>query len=174
MRAPRKRSWRVPDRTGEVLEWLVALVEVRMRGAPYIPRRRLWPGLDSLGGPTMRPFLVWLLFAWLLVVGCFPFKVDVGRYTAGTVISKQTQKPIADAEVMYKGHPNTTVLTGTNGGFALDQATVTKWLIPLPIDRFGWQWHPLKVQADGYRALTFEQTNRGPSRPVIIELVPSR
>jgi hypothetical protein len=122
----------------------------------------------------MKTSFVMVLPACLLAAGCAPFKVDIGRYTAGTVVSRETQKPVAGAQVMYKGHQSTAVVTDTEGRFALDQATVTKWLVLLPIDRFGWSWHPLKVQSDGYRSLTFEQTNTPPTRPVIIELIPSR
>jgi len=122
----------------------------------------------------MKPSFVMVLAACLLVAGCVPFKVDIGRYTVGTVVSKKTQKPIAGAEVMYKGHQSTAVVTDAQGRFALDQATVTKWLVPFPVDHFGWRSHPLKVQADGYRALKFEQAKPEPARPVIIELIPSR
>jgi hypothetical protein len=110
----------------------------------------------------------------ILFVGCVPFKVQIGRHTDGTVVSQGTRKPIAGAEVMYKGHSITKVLTGEDGRFVLEQATVTKWLVPIPADYFGWRWHPLRVRAAGYRAVTFEQPSQEPAAPLLIELPPSR
>ena len=121
---------------------------------------------------TMR--LQLLAMACLLFVGCVPFKVEVGRHTDGTVVSKDTRMPIVGAQVMYKGHPGTVVVTGADGRFSLERATVTKWLIPIPSDHFGWQWHSLKVRADGYRTLAFHQTREEPKKPLLIELIRSR
>ena len=107
----------------------------------------------------MKPIPILSMSASLLLVGCVPFRVEIGRQTVGTVISRDTQKQIAGAHVMYKGHPSTAVITDTEGRFVLEQATVTKWLVPIPVDYFGWSWHPLKVYAEGYRTRTFEQAS---------------
>jgi hypothetical protein len=78
------------------------------------------------------------------------------------------------AQVMYKGHPGTAVVTGEDGRFVLEHATVTRWLVPVPADYFGWVWHPLTVRAEGEQTLTFVQTAQEPATPNLIELVPSR
>lgn len=112
--------------------------------------------------------------ACLLFAGCAPFKVNIGSYTEGRVVSKENGQPVAGASVMYKGHASTTVVTDSEGRFALDRETVTKWLPLLPIDYFGWQWHPLKVRADGFKDCTFEQSRETFAKPLLVELVPSK
>ena len=109
----------------------------------------------------------------LLFVGCAPFKVEIGSYTEGRVVSKESRQPVAGARVMYEGHPNTTVVTDSDGRFALDRETVTKWLPLLPIDYFGWTWHPLEVRADGFKAYWFEPRREASVKPVLIELAHS-
>ena len=75
---------------------------------------------------------------------------------------------------MYEGYPETAVATGEDGRFVLEPAMVTKWLVPVPADYFGWVWHPLTVSAPGYRTLTFKQTQEDPTKPALIALVPAR
>jgi hypothetical protein len=122
----------------------------------------------------MKPISFLPAFACLMFTGCVPFKVQVGRHTEGIVHSKDTGAPVAGAQVMYKGHSSTAVMTGEDGKFVLERATVTKWLVPIPADYFGWQWHPLKVRADGYQTLTLEQSPKEPVDPIQIELSPKK
>ena len=109
----------------------------------------------------------------LLLTGCAPLKVEIGRHTEGSVVSQQTREPIAGAQVMYKGHTSTAVVTSSEGRFVLDRAIVTKWLPLLPVDYFGWRWHPLKMLASGFETRTFEPSEPSPT-PVIIELTRSK
>jgi hypothetical protein len=122
----------------------------------------------------MKLILKLVVSAGLLLAGCVPFTVGVGRHTAGTVISQETRRPIVGAEIIYEGYPKTAVATGEDGRFVLEHATVTKWLVPVPADYFGWVWHPLTVRAEGYRTRTYAQTAQEPATPILIELVPSR
>jgi hypothetical protein len=123
---------------------------------------------------AMKSVSILLALNCMLVTGCVPFKIQVGRPTQGTVISKESHAGISGAQVMYKGHPKTTVVTDADGRFVLEQATVTKWLVPIPADYFGWRWHPLRVRAQGYRDITFEQASQDPAPGVVIELTPLR
>jgi hypothetical protein len=75
---------------------------------------------------------------------------------------------------MYKDHRHTAVATDAEGKFVLERATVRKWLAPVPTDNFGWVWHPLVVQAEGYETRTIEQAQTEQPVPVVIELSPSK
>jgi len=111
-----------------------------------------------------------LLTACLLLGGCAPFKVEIGRHTEGRIVSREKHESIARAQVMYKGHVSTAVVTNAQGRFVLEAVTVTKWLPLLPVDYFGWRWHPLEIRADGFQTRTFEQAQEPSPTPVLIEL----
>lgn len=108
----------------------------------------------------------------LSLTACAPFKVEIGRRFDGSVVDSRTAQPVPGAEVMYRGHAQTKVLADQNGKFHLDHQAVIKWLPLIPMDYFGWQWHPLLIRANGYKSAEYQPTREAERTPIRIDLTP--
>jgi hypothetical protein len=110
----------------------------------------------------------------LLLAGCIPVRMDVGHRIDGRIIDKTTDAPIAGAQVMYRRHPSTAVLTDGSGRFTLERQQLKLWLPMLPVDYFGYYSYPLSVRAEGYRSQTYHPAPRHEPESIEFKLLPSR
>jgi hypothetical protein len=108
-----------------------------------------------------------------LLTACFPYHVTYPA-RSGTVVDLSSQKPIQGAEVMQRGHTNTTVVTDAEGKFQLSAYRDRWWVTPLlPVDYPNPAFHPLEVHAPSYKPQIYYPTVASNSPPIHIELVPN-